>query len=73
MERVFNGEVKDMIPLQNINFRIQIPTISKLDTYAKEQYESRSTIIRRAIKQYLDEHFLDYEKELHIIEENKEL
>ena len=58
---------------QIINVRMSKQTLAKLDTYAKEQYESRSTIIRRAIKQYLDEHFLDYEKELHIIEENKEL
>ena len=57
---------------QIINVRMSKQTLSKLDTYAKEQYESRSTIIRRAIKQYLDEHFLDYEKELHIIEGNKE-
>ena len=57
---------------QIINVRMSKQTLSKLDTYAKEQYESRSTIIRRAIKQYLDEHFLDYEKELHVIEGNKE-
>ncbi len=72
MERVFNGGIKAMIPLQNINARIQKPILSKLDCYAKEQYESRSTIIRRAIKQYLDEHFLDYEKENLIIEEGRE-
>jgi len=57
---------------QIINVRMSKQTLSKLDTYAKEQYESRSTIIRRAIKQYLDEHFLGYEKELHVIEGNKE-
>jgi len=56
---------------QIINVRMSKQTLAKLDTYAKEQYESRSTIIRRAIKQYLDEHFLDYEKESLIIEEGR--
>jgi len=57
---------------QIINVRMSKQTLSKLDTYAKEQYESRSTIIRRAIKQYLDEHFLDYEKENLIIGDKEE-